>query len=329
MGDVAMTMPVLRALLDQHPNVKITVVTRSFFSPFFDDLDRVSIFCPDLKGKHEGFWGLFGLHKELLRLNIDYVADLHNVLRSKGLVGLFKLKGYKSYQIDKGRKEKKELTSLNQNKKLVPLKSTHERYADVFRKLGFPINLSQSYIVPQKSIPTYIKKDVEKRKLIGIAPFAAYESKSLPETKLNELIEVLSSLNNVSILLFGGGNDQKKVFESIESKYNNVHSLIKKGSFKEELDIITNLDVMVSMDSGNGHMAAMYDVPVITIWGVTHPYLGFTPFKQPLENQILPDLEQFPLIPTSVYGKDYPEGYLNCFDTININNIVNQVKKYL
>ncbi|SEC30123.1 ADP-heptose:LPS heptosyltransferase [Tenacibaculum sp. MAR_2009_124] len=328
MGDVAMTVPVLRALLNQYPNVKITVVTRSFFTPFFDDLERVSIFCPDLNGKHEGFLGLFRLHKELLSLNIDFVADLHNVLRSKALIALFKIRGYKSYQLNKGRKEKKELTSLNQNKKLRPLKSTHERYVDVFRKLGYTIDLSQRYKPSKKKLPVLIEH-LKNQQLIGIAPFAAYDSKSLPKQQLNELIMELSTLENTSILLFGGGDKQKQVFESIESKYNNVYSLIQKGSFKEELDIISNLDVMISMDSGNGHMAAMYDVPVITIWGVTHPFLGFVPFNQKMENQILPDLEKFPLIPTSVYGKDFPDGYLKCFNTISITNVVSQVKKYL
>ena len=56
------------------------------------------------------------------------------------------------------------------------------------------------------------------------------------------------------------------------------------------------------MDSGNGHLAAMYGIPVITVWGVTHPYAGFAPFLQPEENSITADREQFPLIPTSVYG---------------------------
>ena len=54
-----------------------------------------------------------------------------------------------------------------------------------------------------------------------------------------------------------------------------------KLSFKEELELIRSLDVMVSMDSGNAHLAAMQDVKTITLWGVTHPYAGFAPFHQP------------------------------------------------
>ena len=36
MGDVAMTVPVLRALVLQYPEVKITVVSRPFFQTFVD-----------------------------------------------------------------------------------------------------------------------------------------------------------------------------------------------------------------------------------------------------------------------------------------------------
>ena len=62
-----------------------------------------------------------------------------------------------------------------------------------------------------------------------------------------------------------------------------------KLSFSEELDTISNLDCMISMDSGNAHLAAMYGVKVITIWGVTHPFAGFAPFHQPKEYSLLPD----------------------------------------
>ena len=53
-----------------------------------------------------------------------------------------------------------------------------------------------------------------------------------------------------------------------------------KYKFKEELALISNLDLMVSMDSSNGHLAAIYGVPIVTLWGVTHPFLGFAPFGQ-------------------------------------------------
>lgn len=55
MGDVAMTVPVLRAFSLQYPNVKITVVSRPFFKPFFDDIENITFFPIDLKVRHKGF----------------------------------------------------------------------------------------------------------------------------------------------------------------------------------------------------------------------------------------------------------------------------------
>ena len=89
MGDVAMTVPVIRALVLQHPEVKITVVSRPFFKPFFDGISNVNFFAIDLKERHKGFFGLLRLNKDLKELKIDAVADLHNVLRSKIIRNLF------------------------------------------------------------------------------------------------------------------------------------------------------------------------------------------------------------------------------------------------
>ena len=138
MGDVAMTIPVLRAFTEKYPEVKITVLTREFFKPFFRDLPNVSVFSADVKGKHKGLLGLFRLSKTLKKLEIDAVADLHNVLRSN-LLKFFFL-GTKCIQIDKGRTEKNGLIS---GENFQQLKTTHQRYADVFGNLGLPIDLMQ------------------------------------------------------------------------------------------------------------------------------------------------------------------------------------------
>ena len=95
------------------------------------------------------------------------------------------------------------------------------------------------------------------------------------------------------------------------------------------MNVISNLDVMLSMDSGNAHMAAMLGVKVITIWGVTHPYAGFAPFNQPVENCLLADRTQYPKIPTSVYGNKYPKGYENAIASISPKEIIAKVKSYL
>jgi len=330
MGDVAMSVPVIKTFVAAHPEVKITILTRAFFAPFFSDIPNVTVFVPDLNKKHNGFLGIWKLSRELLKLNIDAVADLHDVLRSNILIQLLRLKGIPFQQIDKGRADKKALISSN-NKVFKPLKATHERYADVFRSLGFDLNLEEAVLLSKKELSKAVDNYIgeTEKTLIGIAPFAAHKGKMYPLVKTEEVISELSKNTDTTILLFGGGKSEKVQLDKIENQYNNVLNVTSKFTFQEELALISNLDIMLSMDSGNGHLAAMFGVQVLTVWGVTHPHAGFVTFNQPKENQIVPDLVKFPLIPTSIYGNKYPEGYLGCFDTISPEAIVSIVEKRL
>ena len=325
MGDVAMTVPVLRAFTEQYPEMKFTVLTREFFRPFFRDLKNVTVFSADFEKQHRGIFGLYRLYKQLKQLKYDAVADLHNVLRTKVLKFLYS--GIEFLQIDKGRDEKKALIS---GKNFVQLKTTVERYADVFEKMGFPVDLSNPTFPERKELnPKTLSIVHENRafKWIGIAPFAAHEGKMYPLDLMEEVIEALSKDNK--IILFGGGENEIQQLNALESKYENVTNIAGMLTLDEELDLISNLDVMLSMDSGNGHLAAMLGIQVVTLWGVTHPFAGFRPFNQPQENSLLTNRNIYPLIPTSVYGNKFPESYKDCMKSIYTEEVVKKIESIL
>ena len=320
-----MTVPVLRAFIQQYPSVKITVLTRDFFTPFFIGLQNVSVIPIDVKGKHKGVFGLYKLARELNKRNHFYaIADLHNVLRSKILKQFIKCKRFVS--IDKGRKEKRLLTS---GKIFEPLKITHQRYADVFDTLGFPIDLSIPQFPDKAILNETIKKLIgnHSKKLVGIAPFAAHEGKMYPLNAMKVVIEKLSK--DYKVILFGGGKKEIQVLDTFANNIESTVNVAGKLSLDEELDLISNLDVMLSMDSGNAHIAAMLGVKVVTIWGVTHPFAGFRPFNQPENYALLPDRKEFPLIPTSVYGNKYPENYKEAAGSIEPEIVVEKIKSIM
>jgi len=314
-------VPVLRVLVNDYPNLKLTVLTKAFFKPFFEDLPNVSVLSADVKVKHKGFFGLYKLSKEVKSLDVDAVADLHNVLRSNVIKRL--LSNTQFVQIDKGRKEKKALVSGKQFKQL---KSTHQRYADVFKSLGFAINLDKPVSVQEKSLSDKSLKLVGEKneKWIGIAPFATYQGKMYPMRLMETVIESLSKEHKV--LLFGGGSDELEVLNNLEVKHDNVVTVAGKLTLTEELEIISKLDVMLSMDSGNAHIAAMLNKKVITIWGVTHPFAGFYPFNQPEKFAVLSDRKTYPKIPTSIYGNTYPDGYSEASKSIDPQQVIDKVK---
>lgn len=330
LGDVAMTVPVLRALTRSYPELKVTVLTKKPFTPIFDGMENVSVHVADVKKRHKGLVGLYKLYKELKEYNIDAVADLHNVLRSRVLKKYFGLSKIPFVELDKGRTEKKALTRAS-NKIFQQLKSTHQRYADVFAQLGFPIDLSEYRLLERKQLSKNVLESVRQdtKKWIGIAPFAAHEGKMYPLSLMQGIITKLNDTNKYKILLFGGGATEVKQLEAIAEKHENALNMAGKLNLSEELELISNLDVMLSMDSGNSHLAANYGIPVVTLWGVTHPYAGFYPFGQPLENALMSDRERYPLIPTSVYGNKLPKGYESAMETINPEQIVDKLLKIL
>lgn len=330
LGDVAMCVPVLRVLCATYPHLRLTVLSKPFHKPLFDELPNVNFYPAEVKEKHKGFTGLLKLASTLKKEGIDGVADLHNVLRSKVIGTYFKLKGVPVAKIDKGRAEKKALTR-EKNKIFKPLTTTIERYADVFEELGFPIDLEQHQFpikkeIPEKVIPLF---DSTFKKHLGIAPFAAHQGKMYPLGLLEQVIAKLDAERETQIFLLGGGKHEKALLNTLAQKYTTTTNLAGTLSFELELAVISNLDAMLAMDSGNAHLAAIYGVPTITIWGVTHPYAGFYPFGQPLENALLADRNQFPLIPTSVYGNKLPKGYEKVMKTISPQQIFDRLLKVL
>jgi len=329
MGDVAMTVPVLRAFVQQNPEVKITMVSRPFFKPFFEGIPNVSFFAFDEKKRHKGFIGLLRLFQDLKALHIDAFADLHNVLRSKVVRTLFALSGKKTAFVDKGRAEKAALTRA-ENKTFKPLTTMFERHAKVFEQLGFDVDLSNPTF-PEKAVLSndILKRLVGNEKIpdfsgikIGIAPFAQYDSKVYPLDLMQEVIDKLSENKTHKILLFGGGKKEIELLNSLSKGNENVIVVAGKLQFEQELQLISNLDVMLSMDSGNAHIAAMLGVKVITLWGATHPFAGFSPFNQPMENALVSDRNLFPKLPTSVYGNKMVEGYEDAMRTILPSEVV-------
>ncbi len=331
MGDVAMTVPVIRAFVQQNPGVKLTVVSRPFFQPFFDGIPNVNFFAVDVKGRHNGFFGLVKLYSDLKKLNVDAVADLHNVLRSKIVRTFFALNGKKIAHTDKGRADKRALTRAK-NKIFEPVKPMVERHVETFKGLGFFVDLTNP-IFPEKAILSEevlkISKEKENQKWIGIAPFAQYDSKVYPLDMMQKVIDDLATNQDHKIFLFGGGKKEMEQLNTLAINKENAIVIAGKLSFEQELQLISNLDIMLSMDSGNAHIAAMLGIKVITLWGATHPYAGFKPFNQPMENCLVSDREKFPLLPTSVYGNKKVEGYENAMRTISIEKVVEKINSNL
>jgi ADP-heptose:LPS heptosyltransferase len=293
MGDVAMTIPVMKLVLDANPDLQIVFVSNKNWGALCAGIPRLIFFPADLKGEHKGFKGLFRLFLRLRQAyDIDAVADLHQVLRSQIVRTFFKLSFKPVAVIDKGRAEKKAL-ARQEDKILRPLTSTIERYAQVFRKLGLLVDLTSTP-------PVFPRQPKGTDKWIGLAPFATYREKTYPLAKIEAVLAELVQQPFTKVLLMGGGPAEIAQLTALAAKYPAAIVVAGRYTLPEELVVISQLDVMISMDSANMHLASLFGVPVVSIWGATHPFAGFMGYGQSMDLAV--QVDELSCRPCSIFG---------------------------
>lgn len=298
LGDVAMVVPVVRALAEQYPELEITILSQKRMEDLFAYLP-----------KNVHFHGV-DLHSQSLREIIaglgtfDYVADLHGVWRSMVIRWAMRLRGANVRTIQKGRLERFLLTHKWTHK---PLRTTILRYCDTLQGLGLSL-----------AIPTIATK--ESGKGIGIAPFAAHKGKVYPLDHMEQVVAMLSERGE-RIVLFGGPKEAA-ILEAWAKQYPNVESVAGHYSLREEMEIMRGLRIMLTMDSANMHLASLVGTRVVSIWGATHPKAGFLGYGQQESDCIQRDL---PCRPCSIYGnKKCQFGDYRCLD-INPDAIIQRI----
>lgn len=336
LGDVAMLAPIVKELVLTVPDVEVTVLSKPSCAPLFEGLaGNVRFIGADVKGEYRGVRGLGRLFKELHSMRFDYVADMHGVLRTHYLTMRFRLAGYRVERIDKERAARRELTAPEGKKVMRQLTTSFDKYRDVLRRLGLygEGGKAAENILNGKPVISFSDIDTEVAemignggvRLIGIAPFAAHGGKVLPVEKTERVVARLAERGGVRLFLFGGGGEEKELMERWQNQWSGtvVAASSRLRSMRRELQLMSRLDVMLTMDSANMHLASLVGTRVVSVWGATHPYAGFLGWGQSVS-----DCVQLPLPcrPCSVFGKQpCRRGDFACMNNISEEEIVEKI----
>ena len=334
LGDVAMAVPVVYSLAKQHPDIRITVLSRNMARPLFENLaPNVGFMGADLKGEYRGIRGLNALYRRLTAKQFTAIADLHSVLRSEFLRMRFNMSNCKVAHINKHRKGRRKLTSID-NRQLSQQPTTFQNYVEVFEQLGYSINIQFTSIFPSEGgdlsmLPATMNTKNAGEQWIGIAPFAAHEGKIYPANLMHQVIAQLTQQHpQARIFLFGRGEKEDKYFTEWCQKFPTCIYVSKHiESMYEELILMSHLGVMLSMDSANMHLASLTGIPVVSVWGATHPLAGFMGWNQSKDNAIQADLD---CRPCSIFGqKPCKRGDYACLNLIKPETIVEKINTLL
>ncbi len=309
LGDVAILVPVLRAAAAANPDVQFTVAAPPLLEPLFEAMPNVAFL--GVKKKQSAV----AIYRQLKSVGADAIADLHQINRVGRALALLRLDALlhlhplKVRRIHKGRLSR---WLMLRHWRTTPRRPQWQRYADVFRKLG---------ILNTTPIPTPERRTPNTDLPIGIAPFAQHEGKIWPWENTAKLALMLAESGR-QVLLFGSKEEAQQL-ESLAAQHKNIVSLAGRHTFREELDIIRSLSVMVSMDSANMHFASVLGTPVISIWGATHPDFGFYGYGQDRANALCADLK---CQPCSAFGqKRCRYGDYRCLRAITPQQVVEKL----
>lgn len=311
LGDIAMTIPAVKALALTYPDIAVTFITDARFAGLVADTPENLTVVGLPKNKLKGLKAIPAVTKAIRESKPDFVVDMHNVVKTTVPTILFGLAGKKTAVLDKKRRQRKAILEGKIN-----AEPFTQRYLDLFAEIGFPVKEEKIKSSPQKNQSGAIR--------VGIAPFARYYTKTYPPELTEELIRKLNERGKTEIFLFGGGAAEIEKLTEWGKKYPAVKYISGKSTLAEEIELMHTLDAMVSMDSANMHLASLAGTKVISVWGGTTPSCGFLGWGQSIENAIVAGVDCQPCsiagTPTCPKGRN-----LICMTRISPDDIIERI----
>ena len=160
-------------------------------------------------------------------------------------------------------------------------------------------------------------------RIVAFAPGAEFgPAKRWPVHSFISLARrILEEFGHVQILLLGSPND-RPVCDPIASAVPAVKKLAGKTTLKEVIALISQIDALVTNDSGLMHVASAFERPVIAMYGSTD-YHHTPPFSKYSEIVSL-DLECAPC-----QKRECPLGHHHCMELLKPETVYSALRKYL
>ena len=326
-SNVAAIVPQLYGLVNDYPQHEFVMLSRSFLKPLFDKLPRVTFVGADIRGEHKTIVGVYRLFKQLKAMRLDVVLDMQRSWRTRLITRLFALLGTKTLQIGFARSEQKHLIKRGANK-YHPIPTIFDRQARLYAKIGLKVNDDFHKLYEPNMEQVAKIKELYGEKCghwIGIAPFSIARGKTLPLRKMKNVIAHFDKQPNTKIFLFGAGEMENELLSDWQSLYNNVYAVHTNLKLDDELILMNFLDVMLCMDSANMHLASLMAVPVVSVWGATHPYSGFLGWKQSMDNCVGVDFSCRPC--TAHSDKKCKYGDYRCLESLHSSKIIEVINQ--
>ena len=295
LGDIILTEPVSYILHRNFPEAQIDYLTKKQFIPLVENFRHIN----NIYHKK---------NKELFKINYDIIIDLHSKLSS--YIVSFKLKGYRKIHYNK-----KHLKRVLIVKKIInsKIESTVNLYLSSLKKLHLHNEFEKPVLIPEKNqkIDNLLKSVKTNKTKVAIFAGAKHNTKMYPIEYLNQFIRLNKS--KFQFILLGAPNE-KELSATISKNNSGILDFTGEFDLSELIYFISQINIVISNDSGPMHIAAALNKPQIAIFGSTHPNLGFAP----VNHKAIILQKNLPCRPCDLHGKKKcPLKHFRCMKDIS------------
>jgi len=312
-GDVVLTTPVLRATKTQLKDVEIHYLTKQSFASIVSVNPHVSKVYSIQKSIDE-------VISELKEEEYDWIIDLHNNIRTKGLKSKLRRP---SKTMRKLNKEKWMLVNLKINK--MPKLHVVDRYFETVTHLGIkPDGQPCDFTIEASNEVDLSKWNLQPRSFVTIAIGAQHATKCLPVEKLVELIQRIESL----VVLIGGPTDEAKAEEILKLTDKTVVNTVGQLNLQQSASMVKQSMHLITHDTGMMHIASSFEIPMTTVWGNTVPDFGMYPYQPTHKTYSVHQVEGLKCRPCSKIGSETcPKKHFNCMMQQDLEQIAESANK--
>ena len=278
LGDIAISLPILASVRASFPNAKITWMVRPEFAPLLEgnpNLDSVLLFDRKTLGNWwrspKAFGSLFSFLKSLRTSKFDLVLDLQGLFRT----ALFAFLTGCSRRL--GLSTAREFATLFYTDKVSPGDAIHVRdsYLRMLKAAGGEKIVGDYGLAALPDAVSKVSSLLDEkgvtRDYAVFIPGAAHENKCWPADKFAALADRIESEFGLSIIATGVASE-KSIADAINEKASgNVMNLAGCTNIQELVAVLSKAKIVISNDTGPGHIAVALQDPIVMIFGPTNP----------------------------------------------------------
>ncbi len=278
-GDAILTLPMLQKLKELYPENSIDVLTIPSTEEIFNASPAADeVIVMDKRGKHKSIISLLRLIKELKKNNYKYIFAPHRSLRTSlitMLLGVRETFGFSSNSIK------------HVYKNLIEYHPEHHEVQRNLDLIGYKYEDDNWRVEPKIKVPSEAKQKVNNflsslninDKLCAVAPGSVWNTKKYPIEYYEEVIKYFVS-KNYTVIVIGGKSDED-ICRNLAIKFNgSVISAAGKFSIVESIELLKNVEFLISNDSAPTHLGMCAGIAVAAIYCSTVPDFGFYPYNR-------------------------------------------------